>query len=394
MTIDRRLVLVLGLTQTLAWATTYYIPAVIVGAAAATLHHSTTELLVGYSWSLLVAGLISPRVGARIDRSGGRGVMATGTVVMAAGLLVLAAWPDLVGWYVAWTIIGAGMAMGLYDAAFASIGRLLGMEARRAIVGVTLLAGFASTIGWPVGVALIHRFDWRITAVIYAAIQLAVNLPLILALIPRAAPAPRPQADDAPPEAAVRGTFFALILLGGFFCARAAISSVVSVHALTLLHGVGLTAVAAVGIAALFGPSQVFGRLLEWVFARWIDPLTGSWMGAALLPAGVVALLLGAPVITFAVAYGISNGIQTISRGTLPMFLFGPRGYATRLGRLALPQLLVQAVAPTAVAPLVLTLPATTIFAGIGIVAFAGFLCLLPLKGVHAPPALAGAQQK
>jgi MFS family permease len=383
MTTARRLALVLGFTQTLAWATTYYIPAVIVGPAAATLHRSTTELLVGYSWSLLVAGLVSPRVGSWIDRHGGRGALATGTVVMAAGLLVLAAWPSLAGWYAAWTVIGAGMALGLYDAAFATIGRLLGLEARPAIIGVTLLAGFASTVGWPAGVALIHRFDWRTTAAIYAAVQLAVNLPLILALIPRAPPVAPAHVAAATAKSGGSGGLLALLLLGTFFCTRAAISAVVSVHALTLLHGVGLTAAAAVGVAALFGPSQVFGRVLECVFARWIDPLTGSWMGAALLPLGVAALLLGGPAVGFAVAYGMSNGILTISRGTLPMFLFGARGYATWLGRLALPQLLAQAVAPTAAAPLVLALPAHAIFAGLGGAAFAAMLCLLPLKRVR-----------
>jgi MFS family permease len=376
----RRLSLVLGVTQTLAWATTYYLPAVIVGPAATTLHHSTTELLVGYSWSLLVAGLVSPRVGSWIDRHGGRGALAAGTVVMTVGLLLLAAWPTLPGWYLAWTVIGAGMALGLYDAAFATIGRLLGLGARPAIVGVTLLAGFASTIGWPTGVALIHQFDWRATVAIYAAVQLGVNLPLILTLIPHAAPADAIRPTTTPTATDGRGGLFALILLGLFFCIRAAISAVVSVHALTLLHGIGLTAVAAVGVAAMFGPSQVFGRVLEWMFARWIDPLTGSWMGATLLPLGVVLLLLGGPAAGFAIAYGMSNGILTISRGTLPMFLFGPLGYATRLGRLALPQLLAQAVAPTAVAPLVLALPAPTIFAGLGVAAFVALLCLLPLK--------------
>jgi MFS family permease len=380
MTAPRRLALVLGFTQTLAWATTYYLPAVIVRPAAETLHHSTTELLIGYSWSLLVAGLVSPRVGAWIERHGGRGALATGTIVMAAGLLLLGAVPTLPGWYLAWTIIGAGMALGLYDAAFATIGRLLGLDARPAIVGVTLLAGFASTVGWPTGVALIHQFGWRATAVAYAGVHLVVNLPLLLTLIPRAAPAPPIPAITATTKTNTPGGLFALLLLGTFFCVRAAISAVVSVHALTLLHGVGLDAMAAVSVAALFGPSQVFGRILEWAFGRWIDPLTGSWMGAALLPLGVAALLLGGPAVGFAVAYGMSNGILTISRGTLPMFLFGPHGYATRLGRLALPQLLAQAVAPTAAAPLVASLPAPTIFGGLGIAALLALLCLLPLK--------------
>jgi MFS family permease len=382
MTAPRRLALVLGFTQTLAWATTYYLPAVIVRPAAETLHHSTTELLIGYSWSLLVAGLVSPRVGAWIDRHGGRGALATGTIVMSAGLLILAAVPTLPGWYIAWTIIGAGMALGLYDAAFATIGKLLGLQARPVIVGVTLLAGFASTVGWPTGVALIHQFGWRATAVVYAAVQLAINLPVLLTLIPHAAPSPPVHTVTTAAETAAPGGLSALLLLGTFFCVRAAVSAVVSVHALTLLHGVGLDAVAAVSVAAMFGPSQVFGRILEWVFGRWINPLTGSWMGAALLPLGVAALLLGSPAVGFAIAYGMSNGILTISRGTLPMFLFGARGYATRLGRLALPQLLAQAVAPTAAAPLVATLPAPEIFGGLGIAAVVALLCLLPLKRV------------
>ncbi len=170
-----------------------------------------------------------------------------------------------------------------------------------------------------------------------------------------------------------------LILLAAFFSVRAGISAVVSVHALRLLQGVGLSAGAAVGVAALFGPSQVFGRVLEWSVARRFDPFATSVMGAVLLPAGAAALLAGAPPVAFAVGYGMSNGILTISRGTLPMHLFGARGYAIRLGRLALPALLAQAAAPTLITPLVLAWPATRIFAALGIAAVLALLCLLPL---------------
>ncbi len=341
MTLGRRLALVLGFTQTLAWATTYYMPTVVAGPAARWMHESPTALLGGFSWSLLIAGLASPRVGRRIERDGGRGVLALGTAVMPAGLVLMAVFPTMVGWWIAWTVIGGGMALGLYDATFATVGRLLGTDARPAIVGVTLMAGFASTVGWPMGVALVGVLGWRGTLIVYAAIQLVVNLPLILLLVPRAGGQLAEAAVEAsalgpPPRAGLTG----LILLGAFFSIRAAISAVVSVHALRLLQGVGLTAGAAVGVAALFGPSQVFGRMLEWAFARRLDPFSASLLGALLLPAGVAALLAGAPAAAFAVGYGMSNGILTISRGTLPMYLFGPAGYAMRLGRLALPQLL------------------------------------------------------
>jgi MFS family permease len=376
----RRLSLVLGFTQTLAWATTFYMPAVIIGAASSTLGESPTVLLGGFSWSLLVAGLTSPRVGSWIDRAGGRGVLAIGTIIMAIGLVVMAASPTLLGWYIAWTIIGIGMALGLYDAAFATIGRLLGNGARPVIVGVTLMAGFASTVGWPMGVGLVQVLGWRMTALGYAAMQFAINLPLILTLIPKAPPPAMVVPTTALEQAAPRRGYLAFVLLAIFFSVRAGISAVISVHVLVLLQGVGLSAAVAVGIAAVIGPSQVGGRVLEWVFARHIDPLTGSWIGAALLPLGVVGLIAGGPAIGFAVAYGMSNGILTISRGTLPMYLFGADGYATRLGKLALPPLLAQAIAPTLFTPFVLSRSTAEVFTLVGITSGAALLCLLPLR--------------
>ncbi len=380
MTLSRRLSLVLGLTQLLAWATTYYTPAVVTGAAAAAMHASPTALLGGFSWALLITGFASPRVGRRIDRVGGRGVLALGTVIMAAGMGGMAVWPTLAGWYAGWTVCGVGMALGLYDATFATVGRLLGPAARPAIVGVTLFGGFASSLGWPMGVALVHRLGWRATLVAYVLILLCINLPLILAFVPRATaqpPAPESAARTGP--APSRGTA-AFVLLAIFFSLRSAISAVVSVHALVLFRGIGLSAAAAVSVAAVIGPMQVGGRILEVMFGRRLDPLVTSWLGAALLPAGVAALLTGAPAVVFAVAYGMSNGILTISRGTLPLHLFGARGYATRIGRLALPVMLAQALAPTAVTPLVLAWPALLLFTLMGGTAAAALLCLLPLN--------------
>jgi MFS family permease len=256
MTDARRLSIVLGFTQTLAWATTFYIPAVIVGAAAKTLGESPTILLGGFSWSLLIAGLTSPRVGSWIDQAGGRGVMAIGTIVMAFGLAVLAALPSLPGWYIAWTIIGIGMSLGLYDAAFATIGRLLGTGARPAIVGVTLMAGFASTVGWPMGVGLVQLFGWRLTVLSYAVMQLAINLPLLLTLIPKPLPHAVVVPTTAVERSAPRRGYLAFVLLAIFFSVRAGISAVISVHVLLLLQGIGLTATVAVGIAAMIGPFQ------------------------------------------------------------------------------------------------------------------------------------------
>ncbi|HET6184654.1 MAG TPA: MFS transporter [Acetobacteraceae bacterium] len=377
MTLSRRLSLVIGLTQLISWATTYYVPAVVTGAASKSIGASPTALLGAFSWALLLTGLASPRVGRRIELLGGRGVLAAGNVVMAAGLGLMAAWPTLPGWYAGWTVAGLGMALGLYDPAFATIGRLLGPAARPAIVGVTLFGGFASTVGWPLGVAFVGLLGWRGTLGAYAAILIGLNVPLLLALVPRAAGGPwsanAPETAEAPP----RGGLLMFVLLAAFFALRSGISAVVSVHALRLFHGLGLGAAAAVGVASLIGPMQVGGRLAEVAAGRRLDPLTTSWLGAALLPLGVAALLAGGPATVFAITYGMSNGILTISRGTLPMYLFGPRGYAVRIGQLALPVMLTQAVTPTAISPLVLAWPATSLFALLGIAAALALACLL-----------------
>lgn len=377
---NRRLVLVLGSTQTLAWATTYYMPTVLTGAVARDLGVSTTALLGGFSWSLLIAGLASPPVGRWIDRHGGRDVLLLSSVVLALGLIVMAWLPSLPGWYIGWTIAGIGMALGLYDAAFATIGRLLGTAARPVIVGVTLIAGLASTLGWPMGVALVDAMGWRATLLIYAGINVLINFPAVLLAVPKAIPTHAPPPAPATGQPGRQGVGFALILLSIFFSVRAALSAVFAVHTLTLFQGIGLGAAAAVATASLMGPSQVFGRILEWGFKGWLDPLAASRLGALLLPLGVLGLFLGGPAPLFMILYGMSNGILTISRGTLPLFLFGAHGYATRLGLLALPPLLCQALAPTLSAPLVALWPATDIFVGMGIIALLAVLCLIPLR--------------
>ncbi len=382
---NRRLVLVLGSTQTLAWATTFYMPTVLTGTVARELRVSTTVLLGGFSWSLLLAGLASPAVGRWIDRHGGRDVLLLSSVVLALGLVVMAAVPSVPGWYAGWTIAGIGMALGLYDAAFATIGRLLGTTARPVIVGVTLIAGLASTLGWPMGVALVDEVGWRATLFIYAGIHVLVNVPAVWLAVPKAIPTLSPPPIAKTGNTGKRGVGFALILLSVFFSVRAALSAVFAVHTLTLFQGIGLGTAAAVATASLMGPSQVFGRILEWGFKGWLDPLAASRLGALLLPLGVLGLFLGGPAPLFMILYGMSNGILTISRGTLPLFLFGAHGYATRLGLLALPPLLCQALAPTLAAPLVTLWPANDIFIGMGVVALLATLCLLPLRRASQP---------
>jgi hypothetical protein len=372
-----RLTVAIGVAQVLAWATSYYIPATMAGAAAESLGTSRTVLLGGFSWALLITGLCSPHAGRWIERAGGRRVLATSTVVMAAGSLLLAASNGLVLWYIGWSVLGVGMSLGLYDAAFATIGQLLGTAARPSIVGVTLIAGFASTLAWPGGTYLTAHLGWRMTAVLYAAIQLLMILPIVLAFVPRASPA---QATTAQARTAARPGGIRFALLAVYFTSRAAITALISVHLLVLLARFGLSAEQGAGIAALIGPAQVGSRMLDWKFGRGLSPLASAILGAALLPISIAVLLGGVAPIVFAITYGMSNGILTISRGTLPLHVFGPGGYASLLGRLAMPGLIAQAVTPTLIGPVVDSWPAGWIFAGIGVGGLIATAALLGLR--------------
>ncbi|MBU6498419.1 MAG: MFS transporter [Rhodospirillales bacterium] len=404
-----RLTIVLGVSQLLSWACTFYVPAVIAGAAAASLGASRMAVVGGFSWALLVAGVCAPRIGRQIDRAGGRPVLAASSLVLAAGLALLAAAHGLGLWYAGWTVLGLGMALGLYDAAFATLGRLLGPEAPPAITGVTLIAGFASSLGWSVGPLLVAHIGWRGTLLAYAAAQLAVNLPMMALLVPAtpadgaaadrtAADGTTAREDRAAPAAtdAAQGTAGAgmgggrrriLALLSSYFTLRWFITSALAVYILPLLRDLGLTQGAAIAAAALIGPGQVAGRMLEWTIGPRISLFAKARMGAALMPLGVACLLFGGPAgaTGFAVLYGMSNGILTINRGTLPLALFGPQGYASLLGWLAVPVLLAQASAPTLVAPLIGALPAGDVFLVAGVLGGVAGLLLLALRRPHGP---------
>jgi hypothetical protein len=389
----RRLTVALGTTQLVSWAVSFYMPAVIAGPAAAELGMSRGEILAGFSWALIAAGCCAPRIGRWIGRHGGRAPLALGAVALAAGLGLLATARGPLVWYGGWTVTGIGMALGLYDAVFATLGGVLGRAAAPAITGVTLMGGFASSVGWPAGAYLVEAVGWRGTLMVYAAAELAINLPIVLLVVPRQEGPRSIAAARATGTAAPRRGMLACLM--GFFTIRWFVTSALAVAILPLLGAMGLSPGEAIAASALIGPGQVAGRLLEWSSGGRFGLIGRAALGAALAPVGIMVLIWGGPVAgnaaaacLFAVLYGMSNGIMTINRGTLPLAIFGPDGYAALLGWLAVPVLLAQAAAPTVTAPFVTRLPASEIFGAAGLLATVALLLLLPLR----PKAAAAAE--
>lgn len=340
----------LGVFQILAWGSSFYLLGVLAPAITADTGWPPALVVSGLSLALLAAGIVSPRVGRTIQRHGGRPVLAASSALLAGGLIAVGLAPTAWTYLVAWLLMGFGMGTGLYDPAFATLGRQYGQTARRMITAVTLFGGFASTICWPISAFLLEKAGWRSTCFAYAAAHLSIGLPAYWLLMPKTAP---PLAEVANSSAAASRELpmdrqiVALWLLGIILTIGAATLSLVAMHLLILLQERGLDLGMAVALGALVGPSQVAARVVELFVGRRFHPLWTMLVGVALVALGIILLWLEFPIIALAlIAYGAGNGISSIVRGTVPLALFGPANYAVLMGRLGLPILLAMAAAP------------------------------------------------
>ena len=345
------MVATLGVAQILAWGSSYYLIAVLAKPIAAGTGWPMEWIVGGLSLGLLISGLVSPAVGRLIEARGGRPVLMASAGLLAAGLVTIGLAPALPVFVAGWAVLGLAMGAGLYDPVFAALGRVYGEQARPAIANVSLFGGFSSTVCWPLSAFLVEHAGWRGACLIYAAIALVVILPLYAVGFPREA-AHRP--DRAAPEVAParaagnpRGRRFAIVTFAAIMTLASVITTVVSVHLLTLLQARGLGLAEAVGLGALFGPAQVGARALEVAFGKRHHPIWTLVISTLGVTAGL-AMLMGAPAMIAAgiLLYGAGSGVRAIARGTVPLALFGAGGYAALMGKLALPVLVAQAASP------------------------------------------------
>jgi MFS family permease len=378
-------VAVIGTTQTLAWASSYYLPAVLADPIAAGLAVPKAVFFGFFSGSLLLQAALGPIIGKVIDRHGGRDVLVLSNLALAGGLLWLALARGTVGLAGAWVLLGFGMALGLYDAAFATLTALYGREARAPITGITLIAGFASTVGWPLSALFNDSFGWRGACLAWAALNLFVCLPMNRLLIPR----PQGSVGSAASQMAAPAPANGMAVLAFVFGAVGFVTGAMAAHLPRLFELAGASAAAAVAAAALMGPAQVAARLFEFGVLKRLHPLVSTRLALLMHPLGAAVLgALGGPAASvFALLHGAGNGLLTISRGTLPLALFGPAGYGLRTGIIVAP-----ARVTTAAAPLVFGLlldamgtSALVVSAGVGLAALAALALL------RAQPAAAGA---
>lgn len=339
----------LGCAQLIAWGALYYSITVLAEPMRLELRLAPSEVFGSFTGALVISGLLARWAGRLLDRAGGRIVLLASAVVGAASFAILARSGSLFGLTVGWAIAGVAMALGLYDACFAAIGQLERTSYRMVVTSVTLIAGFASTVSWPLSAHLVVAIGWRSVCNVYA-VGLLLCAAIYLAVLPAHARPVAPQEPTVPahrsaPAAAVRKR---ARVLAYAFAGAALIGGSMSAHVVGVMHALDLPDV--VWIASSIGALQVLGRVVDLMFGTRRSAMQRGIFTFAALALSMMLLSAAGPMpiaaYGFAVLYGVANGLLTIVKATLPVELFGFEGIGALLGTFSAPSLVARALAP------------------------------------------------
>lgn len=339
----------LAIAQIIVWGGSFFLMAVLAGPVVKETGWSQQWVYGSLSLGILISGLLAPIIGRAVTTIGGRSILASSGVIIALGLALVASAPNLPCFVLAWLVIGVGMAFGLYDPLFATLGQLYEDNARDVIIKITLISGFCTSIIWPLVAMLIEHLGWRETCWVYSAGLALLILPIYLYVFPKyvpvtKAPTTQPGIEHASSKVTQERT---LTLLTAGFILASIVMTAISVQLIALLQAQGFSLAAALGIAALIGPSQVGARAIDLVIGRETHPIWSTLGSAVLVALGLMFVMMSPTMAALGVVlYGAGSGIRSIVRGTLPLALFGARIYPIVLGRIARPTLIAQALTP------------------------------------------------
>jgi hypothetical protein len=348
----------LGVTMTIGYGTLYYSFSVLAPEIAREFGWGPSFVFGVFSFGLLAGAVAAPVLGRFVDRYGARMILCLGSVAAALMLSLFAVMQN--AWqFAVITLLAEFIALAVqYDAGFAALAQAHGREARAHITLVTLIAGFASTIFWPLLQWLLTWMTWRDIYLVLAAMNLLIALPIHLAL-PRARvsePEPASRSLDAVTETPLDGERKRrMFLMATAFSAGGFVISAVGATLLVLMQDLGYATAMATLAGSLIGPSQVAARLIEYVRRNLFSPPLTAIVAALAMTCGLL-LLSGAllrPIagfaIAFAVFYGAGQGLTSIVRGVLPLHYFGSAGYGRTMGTLASARIIASAIAPVSV---------------------------------------------
>jgi MFS family permease len=331
-----RLVWQLGITQTVGYASSYYLSAILARPISEDLGFGFENYFAFIAVASIVGGLLGPPLGRLIDKWGGRLVLPFASILFALGLTSMSLSVDAVTFALSWLLTGIAMAAGLYDAAFATAVEILGENARKTIAGITLIAGFASTVGWPITSAIEQEFSWRVALLFWASTHIAIALPLHIFLpgVKRDERRLRRVSRQTNQTVGPKAPIVMVALTSLLFLSAGFVQIVMGAHLPQVIEVSGATADVALFAATLLGPGQVAARLLQVSFPTIFKPPLVAILAIVLHPIGVLTLLLleDDGYFAFVVLHGMGSGFLTVAAGILPLYLFGARNYGERQG--------------------------------------------------------------
>lgn len=387
-----RLTLRLGVTQIIGWGSGFYLPAILAVPISQAIGVSTETFFWAFTVSLLVSGLVGPRIGRLIDMYGGRKVLPWGNLAFFTGLILLAFSTNELMLFIAWAVIGIGGSMSNYDSAFATAVAFFKENSNRVIAGITVFAGFSSTISWPLTSLLNTQFGWQAAVLFWAGMHLFISLPLH-ATIPRSEQREIDVMTGPIQKIIKRGLKFdkLLIVFALMFALEGFIVSSVNTTLPFLLTELGASEQLALLAAVILGPSQVFARILLVALGKKTGPITVAAISIAAHPLGVIFVLLFGVngLLPFVILHGIGVGLNPFIRGSLPLLFFGAQSYGQRQGYVMMLSKIVGALSPTLLTLMVLADPKAAIIATMAMGMVAGLLLvwvaiLAKAKGITA----------
>jgi len=348
----------LGINQIIGWGSSFYLPAILAVPISTSLGIQTQDFFWAFTFSLLLSGLLGPQVGKAIDRLGGRAVLPFGSLAFALGLTLLSVSSNQMMLVMAWLLIGVGGSMGNYDSAFATAVSFFGAKSNRVIAGITVFAGFSSTISWPLTSFLEQTIGWQQAVFFWALLHLVIGLPLNMS-IPKIAKKEVPD-TTGPIRKIIKNKFrfdVLIVIFAVMFALEGFIVSSVNTTLPFLLSELGASTGVALISATILGPSQVLARILILIPGKIMTPMRVAALSIAAHPAGVLLLwLFGVnALVPFVILHGIGVGLNPFIRGSLPLLFFGADRFGQRQGYMMMLSKIVSALSPTILTILVLS---------------------------------------
>jgi predicted MFS family arabinose efflux permease len=374
-----RLSIRLGITQIISWGSGFYIPAILAVPISASIGITTELFFWAFTFSLLLSGVLGPRIGRAIDRFGGRKVLPWGNLAFAAGLTALAFSTEPIMLFIAWGLIGVGGSMGNYDSAFATAVNFFKEKSNKVIAMITVFAGFSSTISWPLTTYLEASFGWQAAVLFWAAAHLIICLPLHLT-IPRSEERVI-ETMTGPIKKIMKNKFrfdSLLVIFAVMFALEGFIVSSVNTTLPFLLTELGASNSLALLAAVILGPSQVMARVLLVFLSKHLGPIAVAGISIAAHPLGVILVLMFGvnALLPFVILHGIGVGFNPFIRGTLPLLFFGASSYGQRQGYVMMLSKIVSAFSPALLTLMVLANPTMAITATLIMGVLAGVLLI------------------